>query len=87
MSDFALTTVDNPYHPVTQFDQWLAEDIRLGYNTLSLLGRIIVTSDALSIADQELAYDLAVNEIVEENVSGVHRKIEIPDDSEVKEVR
>lgn len=87
MSNYTLTTIDNPYHPVTQFDQWYAEDLRLGHNTLGLLSRVIVTSDELSIADQELAFNLAVDEIVRENVSGVYRKIEVPDSPVTHEIR
>jgi hypothetical protein len=70
-----LTTVDNPYDPFTQFDEWYAYDERSGYHTTSLLARITVTSHELSEADQSLAIELAIDEIVSENVSGVHRKV------------
>lgn len=73
-----LTTVDNPYDPVTEFDSWNAYDQQLGYHTLALLGRIVKTSDDLSEADQEEAIELAVQEIYDENVSGMHRLIPIP---------
>lgn len=69
-----VTTVDNPFNYFTQFDEWRAFDERHGYNTLSLLARIVVTSDELSEADQQQAIDDAVDEIVEENVSGLYRK-------------
>jgi hypothetical protein len=71
----ALTTVDNPHDPIDDFPAWFAYDIASGYNTTSFLGRIIVTSDELSDSDQEQAIELAIDEIVRENVSGVHRKI------------
>lgn len=73
-----LTTVDNPYNPFTQFDEWRVFDESHGYHTLSLLARIVVTSDELSEADQSLAIELAIDEIVRENVSGVHRKVAAP---------
>lgn len=70
-----LTTVDNPYDPFTNFDEWNACDMRLGYNTMAFLARVVVTSHELSDADQEVAIELAVQEIAKENVSGVHRMV------------
>lgn len=75
MSESMLTTVDNPYNPFTQFDEWNQWDQEAGYNTLSFQARIVVTSDELSEADQEVAIDNAINEIVEINCLGVYRKI------------
>jgi hypothetical protein len=72
-----LTTVDNPYSPVTDFDRWNAWDMAAGYHTLSLLARIIVTSNDLSDADRDQDYERAVDEIVKENVSGMHTKVAI----------
>ena len=77
-SPYMLTTVDNPYNPHTQFDEWLAYDMAMGYDTSGLLARIVRTSDELSEADQELAVDAAIDEIVRENVSAMHRKIAPP---------
>lgn len=70
-----LTTVDNPYSPFTQFDEWFAFDVAKGYNTSGLLARITVTSVELSEADQSVAIENAIEEIVRENVSGMHRMV------------
>lgn len=70
-----LTTVDNPYNPSTHFDEWYQFDEASGYHTTSLLGRIVKTSEELSEADQDAAIEDAIDEIVRENVSGVHRKV------------
>lgn len=73
--EYMLTTVDNPFDPFTRFNEWLAYDTRLGYHTPSLLARIVVSSDDLSDADQSLAIQQAIDEIVSENVSGMFRKV------------
>jgi len=72
MAETLLTTTDNPYNPFTEFDQWSACDEQLGHYTLSLLGRVCITSDELSELDQSRAIDHAMDEIVAENVSGMH---------------
>ncbi len=75
IEDVMLTTIDNPWNPFTHYDEWLAEDARLGYYTPSLLARVVVSSNELSDYDQELDIVRAIDEIVSENVSGMHRKV------------
>ena len=76
MIEHMLTTVDNPYDPFTQFNEWFSYDQAAGYNTPALLGRVIVTSDDLSDTDQSIAMENAIDEIVTENVLGIYRKVE-----------
>ena len=76
-----LTTVDNPFDPFDQYEEWLAFDVRRGYNSTGLLARIAVVGDELSVSDQALAIEQAIDEIVHENVTGMHREVtkEFPD--------
>lgn len=73
--EYMLTTVDNPYDPFTQYDEWFVWDTSVGYNTAAFLARITKTSDDLSEPDQMVAIQAAIDEIVEENVLGVYRKV------------
>lgn len=75
MEESMLTTVDNPYNPFTEYSEWYAFDWVHGYHTPSLLARITFTSYDLSETDQSQAIELAIDEIVRENASGVHRKV------------
>lgn len=70
-----LTTVDNPFDPFTQFAEWFVYDESLGYHTPAFLARVVRSSDELSEADQLLAIELAIDEIVSENVLGLYRKV------------
>ena len=73
--EYMLTTVDNPYNPFTQFDEWLVYDTRLGYNSLPFLARVCKSSGELSEPDQALAIQEAIDQIVSENVSGMWKKV------------
>lgn len=75
MVDYMLTTVDNPFDPFTQWDEWFSYDETMGYHTCALLARVTYTSDELSESDQDLAVQLAVHEVARENVSGMHRLV------------
>lgn len=72
---YMLTTLDNPFDPFTQYDAWLNYDLTSGYNTCGLLDRVIQTSDDLSEADQSVAIQNAIEEIVEINPLGIHRRV------------
>ena len=76
MTVHMLTTIDNPYDPFKEFDAWYMYDLSHGYDSLGLLARVANTSDDLSEADQVDAIELAIEEIVVENVSGLHLKVE-----------
>lgn len=70
-----LTTVDNPWSPVTHYDEWFAWDANAGYHTPAFLARVTNTSSELSPGDQAQAVDWAIEEIVRENVNGLYRKV------------
>jgi hypothetical protein len=74
-TEYMLTTVDNPYDPFTRFDEWLTWDAQAGYNTPGMLDRIAKVSNELSEPDQALAIQNAIDEIVQENVCGMWRKV------------
>lgn len=74
-----LTTVDNPYDPFTQFDEWYAWDESHGYHSSALLGRVVYYSHELSDADASLAIEYAIDEIVQINASGMHTKVAQPE--------
>ena len=72
-----LTTVDNPFNPFTQWDEWLAYDERKKHFTCSYLARIVKSSDELSQADEDLAIQSAIDEIVNDGTNVKYRKVSI----------
>lgn len=70
-----LTTIDNPFNPFTDYDEWLSFDREKGYYTNELLARVSNASDELSDEDNESIIREAMEEICRYNVSGVHRMI------------
>ncbi len=78
MTEHMLSTSDNPWNPWTHLDEWQRFDEASGYHTLGYLARIIRTSDELSEADQSLAYEQAIDEILEFNLTGNYIKVPDP---------
>ena len=75
MTVHMLTTIDNPYNPWTHYDEWFAWDAQAGYHTPGYLARIVRSSDELSEEDQSLAIEQAIDEIIEENVLGIYKRV------------
>jgi hypothetical protein len=78
MAESLLSTSDNPWNPWTQWDQWYQWDTEHGYHTLAYLARIMKSSDEISQPDQDLAYDQAVEEILEYNLTGNYIRVPEP---------
>ena len=75
MKAVMLTTVDNPHDPFDDYDAWYVYDLSSGYHTPSFLARILNSSNEISDADQAVAIEQAIDEIVRENVLGIYRKV------------
>ena len=75
MDDIMLTTIDNPFDPFTQWDEWKRFDEDMKYYSCCYLARIAKTSDDLSDADNEKAIEDAINEIVALNINGMYKKV------------
>ena len=70
-----LTTIDNPFHPIDQFDEWRIWDESHGYYTLAYLARVCPVSHDMSEPDQDAAQEAAVDEIVKMNINGMYKKV------------
>lgn len=73
-NDFMLSTIDNPFNPFTNWNEWKRFDEDMGYYTCSYLARIAKTSHDLSEAINDEAINDAINEIVSFNILGVYTK-------------
>lgn len=78
-----ITTIDNPYNPFTNFDEWYEYDESKGYCTSGYLSRIVRTSDDLTESQQDDAVSQAIDEIIEMNPDGFYKKLE--DSEPIKE--
>jgi len=75
MTEYMLTTTDNPFDPFTEFEPWFLYDTQAGYHTCAYLARIVISSDDLSDADQALDNERAMDEIIAEHGGGIYKKV------------
>lgn len=75
MANVALTTVDNPYNPFSEFEQWFLFDVEHGYDSCGYLDRIAKTSDAMTDEEEDKELERAIDEIVKYDFRGVYTKV------------
>lgn len=84
--DVMLTTIDNPYNPFTQFDEWFMFDVEKGYNTCSYLARLSPFSEDSTLKEESDDIELVIDEIVACNPLGIYIKV-TKDDARYSENR
>ena len=70
-----LSTVDNPFDPFNEFDKWFNWDCVHGYNSCGLLDRLSFTSPALPQNENDLEIERAIDEIVNNDMTGLWIKV------------
>lgn len=72
--EVAVTTTDNPYNPLTDYDRWDNFDRMQGYNTSEYLARVVRTTNEFGDGTYAEDIDRAINEIVLLNIIGLTHK-------------
>ena len=75
MAQVMLTTIDNPYDPFEEFDQWYSYDMDAGYNSCAYLARVSFTSDSLSDKENEQEIERAIDEIIKYDFMNIYIKV------------
>ena len=75
MTLFAITTIDNPYDPIEDFDSWYQFDMSKGYNSCALLDRLALTSDQLTDEENQREIERAIDEIIKYDVLNIYKKV------------
>lgn len=71
----ALSTVDNPYDPIDDFDHWLSYDLLYGYNCSEILSRLAFTSEQLSDKENDEIIESAIDDLIESDPLNLFVKV------------
>ena len=75
MSKCALTTFDNPYNPITEFDKWFQYDEDHDYHSSGYLARIARTTNQMSDEENDMEIERAIDEIIDIDPFGIYTKV------------
>lgn len=64
--DFLITTVDNPYDPFEEFDDWQSYDTSVGYNTWQKIERLMPNNYLrMSLSERNYYVSKAITRLIE----------------------
>lgn len=75
-TEVAITTTDNPYDPLTDYDRWDNYDRQQGYGTSEYLARVVRTTTEFGEGTYAEDIERAIDEIVALNlISWTHKGV------------
>lgn len=75
MRKVALTTFDNPFNPITDFESWSMFDIEKEYYSSEYLARIARTSDSMTDEEYTNEIERAIDEIIKYDFRNIYKKV------------
>lgn len=70
-----VTTIDNPFNPFTQFDDWYRFDVEKGYNTCAYMARVANVTPEMTEAEEIMAINDVVDDICRLNITGMYKRV------------
>lgn len=74
MTKYYLTTVDNPFNPATDFENWYRYDMDHDYCSSEYLMRVAIQSSQLSPAENEHEIEVAIDSILAVDFMHIYKK-------------
>lgn len=75
MRTVMLTTTDNPYSPIDEFDEWYNFDLLHAYDCLGYVARMAKTSSDLPDETNDEIIEEAIDEIVKNDKVNFYAKV------------
>lgn len=78
--DVALTTIDNPYSPFSNYDSWYNYDTEKGYDCCGYIARVMelnnIQTSYLNEEEENEKINEVINRIVKDDPTGMYMKVE-----------
>ncbi len=71
-----ITTIDNPYDPFEDFNNWFLFDIEKGYYTCDKLGRLSNFSELMTEKQEKEETERTIDRLIELDPLNIYKKVE-----------
>ena len=82
MKKVSITTIDNPYNPLTDFDHWFQFDTEKGYYTSSTIARLTHLRDDMTELEELEEVERAIDRLIEIDPLDIYIKVTQYDSNE-----
>lgn len=74
-TSIAISTIDNPFDPILDFNNWFKFDVEKGYYTCSKLARLTKLNNQMSETEELIEIERAIDRIIELDPLDIYIKI------------
>lgn len=74
--NIALTTIDNPFDPIDEFEKWFEFDLEKGYNSCGKLARFTHVDDTMTDAEKIKEIEKGIDRLIQIDPLDIYKKIE-----------
>ena len=71
----SITTIDNPFNPLNDFDNWFRFDIEKGYYTCETLARLTNVTDDMTEREESEEVERGIDRLIEIDPLDIYKKV------------
>lgn len=71
----SITTIDNPFDPIDDFDHWFMFDVEKGYYTSSTLARLTNLTEDMTDLEESIEVERAIDRLIEIDPLDIYKKV------------
>ena len=75
LRQISITTIDNPFNPLDDFESWFMFDIEKGYYTCSKLARLSKMSDDMTEKEEFEEIERVIDRLIEIDPLDIYKKV------------
>ena len=73
--EVSITTIDNPFNPFDDFNNWFLYDTEKGYYTCNKLARLSEISDDMTSEEENVAIEDAIDRLISIDPFDIYKKV------------
>lgn len=81
---FSITTIDNPFNPFDDFENWFLFDCEKNYYTLNKLARLSKVDDSMTEKEESKEIERAIERLIEIDPLDIYIKVYKKDSKQPK---
>ena len=71
----SITTIDNPYDPIDDFDNWFLFDVEKGYYSCNKIARLLDEFDGMTQVEEDQQLEKAIDRLIEIDPLDIYKKV------------
>lgn len=71
----SITTIDNPFDPIDDFDNWFLFDVEKGYYSCNKIARLIEEFDGMTQVEEDQQLEKAIDRLIQIDPLDIYKKV------------